>query len=145
MVTLTISISTTLPAQSPSKVNESCSVMPCESGLYCVEVKGGSRKCAACDQSTLGSLTDKVEECCKTFGGGWTPESSAEYQAALAMTAKKSTVLSSNVTATTVNIVSMQAKISSPMGSPTAATNSPKNIILPIPRHRNCLRKQRRY
>lgn len=84
-VTLTILTSTTiLQAQQPSKVNESCSVMPCESGLYCVEVKGGDKKCAACDQSTLGSLSDKVEECCKTFGQGWTPESSAEYQAVLA-------------------------------------------------------------
>lgn len=66
------------------KVNEECSMIPCESGLYCVEVKGGKKKCAACDQSTLNGLTDKVEDCCKAFGKGWTPESSDEYQAVLA-------------------------------------------------------------
>ena len=85
VVTLTILInSTPLRAQQLSKVNEECSVMPCESGLYCVEVKGGKKKCAACDQSTLSDLTGKVEDYCKTFGQGWTPESSAEYQAVLA-------------------------------------------------------------
>lgn len=67
-----------------TKVNEECGAMPCESGLYCVELKSGKKKCSECDQSTLNGLTDKVEDCCKAFGKGWTPESSDEYQAALA-------------------------------------------------------------
>jgi|GEM_PF-2039467 len=66
------------------KVNEVCSAIPCESGLYCVETRDGKKKCAACEQSTLNDLTGKVEDCCKAFGKGWTPESSDEYQAALA-------------------------------------------------------------
>lgn len=66
------------------KVNEKCSELPCESGLYCVELKDGTKKCATCDQSTLKEFTEKVDDYCKSFGEGWTPESSSEYQAALA-------------------------------------------------------------
>jgi hypothetical protein len=66
------------------KVNEECGTTPCESGLFCVELKDGSHKCATCDQSTLKDLTAAVENSCKSFGQGWTPEGSEEYQAALA-------------------------------------------------------------
>src|SRR5882724_11198380 len=66
------------------KVNEECGTTPCESGLFCVELKDGSHKCSTCDQSTLKDLTAAVENACKSFGQGWTPESSEEYQAVLA-------------------------------------------------------------
>ena len=69
---------------SPGKVNDSCSQMTCESGLFCVETRDGKKKCSSCDQSKLGSYTNAVEDSCKGFGSGWTPESSADYQAALA-------------------------------------------------------------
>jgi len=67
-----------------SRVNESCKQMPCEDRLYCVTLKNGDQKCATCDQSTLNDLTGKVEEACKTFGEGWTPEKSDDYNNALA-------------------------------------------------------------
>jgi hypothetical protein len=66
------------------KVNEECGTTPCESGLFCVELKSGAHKCATCDQSTLNSLTSEVENSCKSFGEGWTPESSQDYQDVLA-------------------------------------------------------------
>jgi hypothetical protein len=75
---------TDLLGQPFKKVNEACDQVPCESGLYCVQTKDGKKKCAACDQSKLNSLTGNVDSYCKTFGEGWTPASSAEYQAALA-------------------------------------------------------------
>jgi hypothetical protein len=66
------------------KVNEECSVSPCESGLYCVETRDGKKKCATCEQSTLNDLTDNVDKCCKTSGQGWTPETSQDYKDAMA-------------------------------------------------------------
>lgn len=66
------------------KVNEECDQMPCESGLYCVEVKGGKKKCSRCDQSTLDSYSEKVNNACKAFGKGWTPESNDDYKDVLA-------------------------------------------------------------
>jgi hypothetical protein len=66
------------------RVNEECSVSPCESGLYCVDTRDGKKKCAACEQSTLKDLTDNVDKCCKTSGQGWTPETSQDYKDALA-------------------------------------------------------------
>lgn len=65
-------------------VNEECSSVPCESGLYCVETRDGKKKCATCDQSKLNDMTRDVDNYCKAFGEGWTPGSSQEYQDALA-------------------------------------------------------------
>lgn len=66
------------------KVNEICSEVPCASGLYCVETRDGKKKCATCDQSKLSEYSREVDNYCKAFGKGWTPESSDDYQAALA-------------------------------------------------------------
>jgi hypothetical protein len=71
-------------AEELKKVNEICSQLPCESGLYCVETRDGKKKCAACDQSKLNEYSRDVDNYCKAFGKGWTPESSDDYQAALA-------------------------------------------------------------
>lgn len=78
-----IGILTSIFAQT-KKVNEECGTTPCESGLFCVEIKNGQHKCATCDQSTLNSLTGEVDNACKSFGSGWTPESSQDYQDVLA-------------------------------------------------------------
>ncbi|HTI07026.1 MAG TPA: hypothetical protein VL832_00685 [Puia sp.] len=66
------------------KVNEECDQMPCESGLTCVELKSGKKKCSLCDQSTSNSMTENVDNACKAFGEGWTPESNDDYKDALA-------------------------------------------------------------
>ena len=84
IISILLLINTRIIQAQTQKVNEECSVTPCESGLYCVEIKDGKKKCAACDQSTLNDLSGEVEKCCKTFGKGWTPESSQEYQNVLA-------------------------------------------------------------
>jgi hypothetical protein len=65
-------------------VNEECSATPCESGLFCVETKDGKKKCATCDQSKLNDMTRDVDNFCKAFGQGWTPNASQDYQDALA-------------------------------------------------------------
>jgi hypothetical protein len=67
-----------------SKVNQRCEQMPCESGLYCVTLKNGEKKCATCTQSTLDDLTDDVDDYCKGFESGWTPGASPEFNEALA-------------------------------------------------------------
>ena len=67
-----------------TRVNESCKQVPCEERLYCVTLKNGDQKCATCDQSTLNDLTGKVDDACKSFDAGWTPENSSDYQEALA-------------------------------------------------------------
>ena len=66
------------------RVNESCKQMPCEERLYCVTLKNGDQKCATCEQSTLNDLTAKVEDACKSFDAGWTPDNSSDYKEALA-------------------------------------------------------------
>jgi hypothetical protein len=71
-------------AQPLKKVNEICSQMPCESGLYCVETRDGEKKCATCDQSKLDGLSRDVDANCKAFREGWTPAASEDYQEALA-------------------------------------------------------------
>src|SRR5690348_7781254 len=83
MVTL-IGWSANIRADEFKKVNEICDQMACESGLYCVETRDNKKKCAACDQSKLNSLSRTVDTSCKTFGEGWTPEASEQYQQALA-------------------------------------------------------------
>jgi hypothetical protein len=84
VVVLLSGTATDLPGQPLKRVNEVCDQLPCESGLYCVQTKEGPKKCSTCDQSKLNSLTGNVDTYCKSFGEGWTPASSAEYQAALA-------------------------------------------------------------
>jgi hypothetical protein len=85
MVIATLMSSThTTRADEFKKVNEVCDQMACESGLYCVETRDNKKKCATCDQSKLNSLSSAVDTSCKTFGEGWTPEASEQYQQALA-------------------------------------------------------------
>lgn len=85
VVVLSVSWTTTDAAtdQAFKKVNESCEQYPCESGLYCVQTEKG-KKCATCDQSKLNTLSGNIGDSCKTFGKGWTPAGSNEYQAVLA-------------------------------------------------------------
>jgi hypothetical protein len=45
-------------------INESCDQMPCESGLYCIELKDGQKKCSSCDQSKQSDLTAEVDRYC---------------------------------------------------------------------------------
>jgi hypothetical protein len=66
------------------KVNEQCHQMACESGLYCVELKDGQKKCSTCDQIKLNRYSSEVDTSCKTFREGWTPETSEDYKQALA-------------------------------------------------------------
>jgi hypothetical protein len=78
-----LTASLTVSAQ-PKKVNEVCSDSdPCETGLNCVVLKNETKKCSICDQSTLNDMTQEVDNSCKGFGAGWTPETSTEYQAGL--------------------------------------------------------------
>lgn len=68
------------------KINEVCTVMPCENGLFCVETKDRENieKCSACDRSELDSFARSIDDYCKGYGAGWTPESSSEYKNVLA-------------------------------------------------------------
>jgi hypothetical protein len=84
LIALQIYPTGTAPADQLKKVNESCSEVPCESGLSCVETRDGKKKCAACNQSKLSELSRDVDNLCKSFGKGWTPESSDDHQQALA-------------------------------------------------------------
>lgn len=79
-----IALALSATAAAAPRVNEECNQGLCDSGLFCVETRGGKKKCAACDQSKLNSLTSNVDTYCKAFGSGWTPETSPDYQAALA-------------------------------------------------------------
>src|SRR5580704_12421822 len=84
IATLFLLASTLGVSGQPKKVNEVCSdTDPCESGLNCVVLKNGTKKCSVCDQSTLNDMTQEVDNSCKGFGAGWTPETSPEYQAGL--------------------------------------------------------------
>lgn len=84
LITLTLIIIITKGQAQLKKVNEPCNQMPCENGLHCVEMRDGKKKCSTCDQSKLENYTKEVDNYCKTFGEGWTPEGSAEYKDALA-------------------------------------------------------------
>lgn len=76
-------VSNSLTAQL-TKVNQSCKQTPCEQGLYCITLKNGDQKCAACDQSTSDDLTRKVDDACKGFEEGWTPGASKDFSETLA-------------------------------------------------------------
>lgn len=85
IVISTIMVSATqTEADEFKKVNEQCEQMACESGLYCVETRDNKKKCSTCDQNKLNGYSNAVDNYCKTFGEGWTPESSDEYKQALA-------------------------------------------------------------
>lgn len=66
------------------EVNQNCtSDVECQSG-YCIQLRNGEQVCATCSQSEFNYLAPKVDEYCKSFGQGWKPEISSEYNQSLA-------------------------------------------------------------
>jgi hypothetical protein len=84
VVVLGLAMGAIAAADELRKVNQPCSDLPCESGLTCVETRDEGKKCATCSQSDLEGYSRAIDDMCKTFGEGWTPSKSEEYQAALA-------------------------------------------------------------
>lgn len=72
-------------ALAQAKILEPCEgSVKCDSGLTCVKLRNGKSVCSACSQSDSDSLTQGVDEACKTFGSGWTPGGNQMYQDATA-------------------------------------------------------------
>jgi hypothetical protein len=68
-------------APEPKAINEPCHEMVCEAGLFCVQLKDETEKCAACNQGDLDGYSRDVDEKCSK---GWTPDSSEKYRDATA-------------------------------------------------------------
>ncbi len=59
--------------------NQECSKGgDCKSGI-CLKLRSGDMVCGTCSQSTFDNLAPKVDQYCKAFGDGWSPEKAPEY------------------------------------------------------------------